>query len=132
MSSDEARKIVKDGLDRLRAEQTQREAAMDAQERSLRVIINENHTMKTLTEFQQLERQKEVLRKQLEEQEREVCEMVAKDDEAQNVTNKYGIFCICMILLAAVTRLSIFVLLATILGTTVIFVIRVCKIYGLV
>ena len=132
MSSDEARKIVKDGLDRLRAEQTQREAAMDAQERSLRVIINENHTMKTLTEFQQLERQKEVLRKQLEEQEREVYEMVAKDDEAQNVTNKYGIFCICMILLAAVTRLNIFVLLATILGTTVIFVIRVCKIYGLV
>ena len=132
MSSDEARQIVKDGLDRLRAEQAQREAAMDAQERSLRVKINENHTMKTLTEFQQLERQKEVLRKQLEEQEREVFEMVAKDDEAQNVTNKYGIFCICMILLAAVTRLNIFVLLATILGTTVIFVIRVCKIYGLV
>ena len=132
MSSDEARQIVKDGLDRLRAEHEQREAAMDAQERSLRVKINENHTMKTLTEFQQLERQKEVLRKQLEEQEREVYEMVAKDDEAQNVTNKYGIFCICMILLAAVTRLNIFVLLGTILGTTVIFVIRVCKIYGLV
>lgn len=132
MSSDEARQIVKDGLDRLRAEQTQREAVLDAQERSLRVIINENHTVKTLTETQRLERQMEEERMRRAEIAKRKADMVANDMKAEDTVNKYLGFCIFMILLAAISKLNVFVLMATILGAAVFPAIRICKIYGLV
>lgn len=132
MSSEEARQIVGDGLERRRAEREQRDAELENQERILRMKINDNHTIKTLTEQQRVALQKETERKKRADRARHKAEMVVKDMKAQEATNQYGIFCICMILLAAVSRLNVLVLLATILGAAVFPVIRICKIYGLV
>lgn len=132
MSSEEARQIVQDGLDRMRTEREQRDAELENQERILRLKINDNHTFKTLTEAQRVELQKEEERKLRAKRAQHKAEMVVKDMKAEQTANMYGIFCIIMILLAAVSRMNVLVLLATILGAAVFPVIRICKIYGLV
>lgn len=132
MSSEEARQIVEDGLERRKVEREQRDAELENQERILRLKINDNHAVKTLTERQRLALQKEAARKQRAERARRKAEMVVKEMDAQDAAYKYGFFCACMILLAAVSRLNIFVLLATLLGAAVFPVIRICKIYELV
>ena len=132
MSSEEARQIVEDGLERRKAEREQRDAELENQERILRVKINRNHTIHTYSEAQKLELQKEAERKRRADRAKRKADMVIKDMQAEQTVNMYSAFCILMILLAAVSRLNIFVLLATILGAAVFPVIRVCKIYGLV
>lgn len=132
MSSQEARQIVTDGLERRKVEREQRDAELENQERILRLKINDNHTVKTLTEQQRIALQKEAERKQRAERAKRKAEMVVKEMDAQDAASKYGFFCGCMILLAAVSRLNIFVLLATLLGAAVFPVIRICKIYELV
>jgi hypothetical protein len=132
MSSEEARQIVEDGLERRKIERERRDAELENQERMLRLKINDNHTVKTLTEIQRLNLQKEEERKQRAERAQHKAEMVIKDMKAEDTVNKFGIFCIFMILLAIVSRLNIFVLLATVLGAAVFPVIRISKIYGLV
>lgn len=132
MSSEEARQIVEDGLERRKVEREQRDAELENQERMLRLKINDNHTVKTLTEQQRIAFQKEAERKQRAEHAKRKAEMVVKEMDAQDAAYKYGFFCGCMILLAAVSRLNIFVLLATLLGAAVFPVIRICKIYELV
>jgi hypothetical protein len=49
--------------------------------------------------------------------------------KAQSAANKYGIFCIIMILLAAVSRLNIFVLMATVLGVSVFPAVYIYRLY---
>ena len=132
MSSEEARQIVEDGLERRKVEREQRDAELENQERILRLKINDNHVVKTLSERQMLALQKEAARKQRAERAKRKAEMVVKEMYAQDAVYKYGFFCACMVLLAAVSRLNIFVLLATLLGAAVFPVIRICKIYELV
>ena len=132
MSSEEARQIVEIGLERRKAEREQRDAELENQERILRLKINDNHTVKTLTECQRLALQKKAEQERRANVAKRKAEMVVKDMKAQEVTNKYGVFCAVMILRAAASRMNIFVLLATLLGVAVFPVIRICKIYGLV
>ena len=132
MSSEEARQIVEDGLERRKVEREQRDAELENQERILRLKINDNHVVKTLSERQMLALQKEAARKQRAERAKRKAEMVVKEMYAQDAVYKYGFFCACMVLLAAVSRLNIFVLLATLMGAAVFPVIRICKIYELV
>lgn len=132
MSSEEARQIVEIGLERRKAEREQRDAELENQERILRLKINDNHTVKTLTECQRLALQKKAEQERRANVAKRKAEMVVKDMKAQEVTNKYGVFCAVMILLAAASRMNVFVLLATLLGVAVFPVIRICKIYGLV
>ena len=132
MSSEEARQIVETGLERRKAEREQRDAELENQERILRLKINDNHAVKTLTECQRLALQKKAEQERRANVAKQKAEMVVRDMKAQEVTNKYGVFCAVMILLAAASRMNIFVLLATLLGVAVFPVIRICKIYGLV
>ena len=132
MSSEEARQIVEIGLERRKAEREQRDAELENQERILRLKINDNHAVKTLTECQRLALQKKAEQERRANVAKLKAEMVVRDMKAQEVTNKYGVFCAVMILLAAASRMNIFVLLATLLGVAVFPVIRICKIYGLV
>ena len=132
MSSEEARQIVETGLERRKAEREQRDAELENQERILRLKINDNHAVKTLTECQRLALQKKAEQERRANVAKQKAEMVVRDMKAQEVTNKYGVFCAVMILLAAASRMNIFVLLATLLGVAVLPVIRICKIYGLV
>ena len=132
MSSEEARQIVETGLERRKAEREQRDAELENQERILRLKINDNHAVKTLTECQRLALQKKAEQERRASVAKRKAEMVVRDMKAQEVTNKYGVFCAVMILLAAASRMNVFVLLATLLGVAVFPVIRICKIYGLV
>lgn len=128
----EAKRYVENGLQKRREERELREQTLENQARQLRQTISGNHAQKTMTEIQRKAMEEEEARKRRSEQAKAKAEMVVKDMNAQNTANKYGIFCIVMILLAAVSRLNIFVLLATLLGVSVFPVIRICKIYGLV
>lgn len=128
----EARQYVENGLQKRREERELREQTLEDQARQLRQTISGNHAQKTMTEIQKKAMEEEDARKRRAERAKVKAEMVVKDMKAQDTANKYGIFCIVMILLAAVSRLNIFVLLATLLGVSVFPVIRICKIYGLV
>lgn len=130
MSSQEARQIVTDGLERRKAEREQRDAELENQERILRLKINDNHTVKTLTDQQRIALQKEAERKQRAERAQRKAEMVIKDMKAEQAVNKYGAFCIFMILLAALSRLNILVLLATVLGVAVFPVVYIYRLYN--
>lgn len=55
MSSNEAKRIVSEGLEQRRIERNQREAALEDQERKLRLTINDNHTARTMTDTQKIE-----------------------------------------------------------------------------
>lgn len=124
----EARQYVDNGLKKRK----EREAILEDQARQLRQIISGNHALKTMTELQKKAMEEEMARKRRAERAKAKADMEIKDMNAQNAANKFCIFCIFMILIAAVSRLNIFVLLATILGAAVFPVIRICKIYGLV
>ena len=128
----EAMQYVENGLQKRREERELREQKLEDQARQLRQTISGNHAQKTMTEIQKKAMEEENARKRKAERAKAKAEMVVKDMKAQDTANKYGIFCIVMILLAAVSRLNIFVLLATLLGVSVFPVIRICKIYGLV
>ena len=129
MSSEEARQIVRDGLERLKAEQAQREAAMDAQERSLRVKINENHTVKTLTESQRLERQKEAERQKREARVKAKHERVMRDMKVDEIFQKFGILCLVILLVTICTRLNPFVAVSVILGLAVFPAVDIYRLY---
>jgi hypothetical protein len=129
MSSDEARKIVMDGLERLKAEQARKDAAMDSQERSLRVKINENHTVKTLTEAQRLERQKEAERKKREARVKAKHERIMRDMKVDEICQKFGILCLAILLLTICMRLNPFVSISLALGLAVFPAVDIYRLY---
>ena len=129
MSSEEARQIVRDGLERLKAEQAQREADMDAQERSLRVKINENHTVKTLTESQRLERQMEAARQRLEARYKETRKRIERDMKVDEIFQKFGILCLVILLVTICTRLNPFVAASLVLGLAIFPAVDIYRLY---
>lgn len=119
MSNEEARQIVADGLERRKEQQFQKEAEMDRQERVLRLTINGNHTQKTMTEIQRFELQKAEAIRKIQAREKERAARVARDNAAEEAVNKYGIACLAILLVSAVTRLNIFVMISLVLGLAV-------------
>ena len=130
MSADEARNIVTAGLERRREDRIRRDADLEDQARQLRLTISGNHAQKTMTEVQRKAMEAEEARKRRAERAKAKSDLVIKDMKAENAVNKYGIFCIIMILLAAVSRLNIFVLLATVLGVSVFPVVYIYRLYN--
>lgn len=130
MSADEARNIMTAGLERRKEDRVRRDAALEDQARQLRLTISGNHAMKTMTEIQRKALEEEEARKRKAERAKAKAELVIKDMKTENAVNKYGIFCIIMILLAAVSRLNIFVLLATVLGVSVFPVVYIYRLYN--
>ena len=123
MSSEEARQIVADGLERRKEEQRQRDAELEKQERILRIKINNNHTVKTYSEAQkekmEQEQKMEAIRKNREAWAKERAARVARDMAAEEAINKYGIACLAILLVSAITRLNIFVMISLALGLAV-------------
>lgn len=130
MSADEMRSVVNAGLERRREDRVRRDAALEDQARQLRLTISGNHATKTMTEIQRKAMEEEEARKRKAERAKAKVDLVIKDMKAENAVNKYGIFCIIMILLAAVSRLNIFVLLATVLGVSVFPVVYIYRLYN--
>lgn len=129
MSSNEAKQIVADGLERKKMERAQMDAELDNQERLLRQTINDNHLVKTITEEQNKIQQKEAARKRRESWAKEQAERVARDMAAEKAVNAYGVLCLVIILVASIFRLNFFVSLALVLGMAAVFSAYVYRIY---
>lgn len=129
MSSEEARQIVTDGLERRKEEQVQKDAEMDRQERMLRLTINGNHTERTLSEAQKKEQEKEKARQRRAAKEKARKDRAARDMAAEMAVNQYGIVCLVIILVSCVFRLNFFVFLALVLGLAVFPVAKIYKLY---
>lgn len=130
MSSEEARQIVATGLERKKEERKQMDAALEAQERMLRVKINNNHTVRTYTEAQKAQLAKEAERKRRECWAKKRAERVAKEMAAEETVSRYCIWCLVILLASAVTKLNFFVAMALILGLAVFPAVKVYRIYN--
>lgn len=119
MSNEEARQIVEDGLTQRKIQRQQREAELDNQERLLRVTINDNHMVKTITEAQKQEQKLEEARKQRAARAAAREARAVMDMEAEEAANAYLMVCLVILLVSAITRLNFFVMLALILGLAV-------------
>ena len=91
MSSNEARQIVEDGLDRRREDRIRRDAALENQARQLRLTISGNHATRTMTEIQRKALEEEETRKRRAERAKAKAELVIKDMKAEDACRKYGI-----------------------------------------
>ena len=131
MSSDEARQIVADGLERRKEEQRQRDAELEKQERMLRLTINGNHAEKTLSEAQKKELEKEKARQRREAKKKAREDRAARDMAAEMTVNNYGIACLIILLVSAITRLNFFVALALVAGLAVFPVAKIYRLYVL-
>jgi Flp pilus assembly protein TadB len=129
MSSEEARQIVADGLERRKEEQCLRDAEMDRQERMLRLTINGNHTERTLSEAQKKEQEKEKARQRRAAKEKARRDRAARDMAAEMAVNQYGIVCLLCILVSCIFHLNFFVFLALVLGLAVFPVAKIYKLY---
>ena len=129
MSSNEARQIVEYGLERKKMARAQRDAELDNQERLLRMTINDNHLVKTITEEQKKIQQREAARKQREAWAKKRAERVARDMAAEQAVNYYGVLCLVILLVAAIFRLNFFVTLALVLGMAAVFAAYVYRVY---
>ena len=131
MSSEEARQIVADGLERRKEEQRQRDAELEKQERILRIKINKNHKIQTYSEAQKKELEKEKARQRREANEKARKDRAARDMAAEMCVNNYGIACLVILLLSAITRLNFFVMIALVLGLAVFPVAKIYRLYVL-
>lgn len=112
MSSNEAKRIISEGLEQRRIERNQREAALEDQARKLRLTINDNHTARTITETQKMEAVK-VERKNRQKARRE------KENSAILATHYYIRACTGIVLAALLTQLPWWAAAALIVGGAV-------------
>lgn len=129
MSTNEARQIVTDGLDRLKAERIRREAEMDAQAYRLWQTISDNHAQKTMTEIQRKAMAEEEARQRKAERAKAKADLVIKDMKAEDACRKYGFAVLLVILLTAVSRMNVFFSMALILGMAVFPAVYIYRLY---
>ncbi len=129
MSSSEARQIVEAGLERKKTERMQRDAELENQARILRLTINDNHVVKTITEAQQMELQKEEARKNREARAEARALRAARELAVEEIVQKFGILCLIILLVTALTRLNLFFSLALMLGLAVFPAVDIYRLY---
>ena len=130
MSSNEARQIVADGLERRREDRVRRDAALEDQARQLRQTISGNHAMKTMTEIQRKAMEEEEARKRKAERAKAKADLVIKDMKAEDACRKYGIVVLLIILLTAVSRMNVFFSLALMISLAVFPVVYIYRLYN--
>lgn len=129
MSSNEARQIVEDGLEKKKLERAQRDAALEDQARQLRLTISGNHAEKTLSEIQRKAREEAEARERRAERVRAKAARVYRDMKVNQIVRRYGVLCLLVLLLTAVTRLNILVSIALILGMAVFPAVDIYRLY---
>ena len=129
MSTNEARKIVEDGLERKRIEREQRDAALEDQARQLRLTISGNHAEKTMSEIQRRVREEEEARKRRAERVQAKAARVYRDMKVEQIVRSYGVLCLLILLLTAGTRMNILVSIALILGMAVFPTVDIYRLY---
>ena len=112
MSNEEARQIVEDGLAQRKIQRQQRDEELDNQERLLRVTINDNHQDAKKAEAEKKQKLMDDARKQREARAKAREVRAAMDMQAEQAANAFLAVCLVILLIAAITRLNIFVMLA--------------------
>jgi hypothetical protein len=130
MSADEARSIVTEGLERRKAYREQMDAALEDQARQLRQTISGNHAQKTMTEVQRKAMEAEEARKRRAERAKAKADLVIKEMKAEDACRKYGLACLLILLLTAVSRMNVFVAIALILGLAVFPAVYIYRLYN--
>ena len=130
MSADEARSVVTAGLERRKEDRVRRDAALEDQARQLRQTISGNHATKTMTEIQRKAMEAEEARKRKAERAKAKADMVVRDMKAEDACRKYGIACLLILLLTAVSRMNVFVAIALTLGLAVFPVVYIYRLYN--
>lgn len=129
MSTDEARCTVAAGLERRRAYRTKVDAELEDQARKLRLTISDNHAMKTMTDIQRKTMEEEEARKRRAERAKAKADMVIKDMKAEDACRKYGIACLVILLLTAISRMNVFFSIALALGLAVFPAVYIYRLY---
>lgn len=129
MSTEEAKRIVSDGLSRRRNDRIEKENALEDQARQLRLTINGNHTSRTMSDVQR-EQLKILARKQ-----QRAARAKAKADEvrrqmaAESAVRYYGIACLIILLTVCCTNFPLWAAIALALGIAVCLVVYIYRLY---
>ena len=129
MSTEEARNTITAGLERRKEDRMKRDAALEDQARQLRQTISGNHAMKTMTEIQRKAMEEEEVRKRRAERAKEKADMVIKDMKAEDACRKYGIACLVILILTAISRMNIFFSIALALSLAVFPAVYIYRLY---
>lgn len=81
MSNEITRENVQEILDRNAAEAKRKEAALEAQERKLRLTINDNHATKTMTESQRAQKEQEAQEAELAKRQERRAELAQETND---------------------------------------------------
>lgn len=119
MSNEEARQIVEEGLAQKKIQRQQRDEELDNQERLLRVTINDNHQDAKKAEAEKQQKLMDDARKQREARAKAREVRAAMDMKAEQAANAFLAVCLVILLIAAITRMNLFVMLALVLGLAV-------------
>jgi hypothetical protein len=130
MSSEEARNTITAGLERRKADRMKRDAALEKQARQLRLTISGNHAMKTMTEIQKNALAEEEARKRREERAKKKAEMVVRDMKAEQAVNYYGIACLAILILTAISKMNIFFSIALVISLAVFPAVYIYRLYN--
>lgn len=129
MSNEEARQIVEEGLAQKKIQRQQRDEELDNQERLLRVTINDNHQDAKKAEAEKQQKLMDDARKQREARAKAREVRAAMDMQAEQAANAFLAVCLVILLVAAITRLNIFVMLALVLGLAVDTAVYIYRLY---
>ena len=129
MSSNEARQIVQDGLERRKIERERRDAQLEQQERILRLKINDNHTWKA---WKALSEEEQARIQKITEKERRAerkAQALARELETEDTVQKSILAGLSILLAAGIFRLNVFVALALVLGLAVFPAVKIYRLY---
>ena len=130
MSSNEARQIVEDGLERRREDRVRRDAALEDQARQLRLTISGNHAERTMSEIQRKAREEAEARERKAERVRAKAARVYRDMKVEQIVRSYGVLCLLILLLTAVTRMNVFFSLALMVAMAVFPAVYIYRLYN--
>lgn len=129
MSSEEAKNIVSAGLERRRIARTEQEEELEAQARQLRITINDNHTTRTMTERQKREAAMAEHEKKAAARREARAAEVAREMAAEKAIRYYGLACLVILLLCALTRLPVWGAITLAVGLAVFPVVYILRLY---
>lgn len=129
MSSNEARSIVQSGLDQRKADAKRKEAVLEDKARQLRLTINGNHTMKTLSEAQRRAMEQEAREARKAARKQALVHARKLEEKAVLAVRRYVGACLGTLVLAGFTNLPVYAAVALALGLAVFPVAYIYRLY---
>lgn len=129
MSSNEARQIVEDGLERLKIERKRRDAQLEQQERILRLKINDNHAYKAWKVMSDEEQARIRKITAAERKAERQAQELARDLEVGDIVQKSLMTGLSILVASGIFRLNVFVTLALVLGLAVFPAVKIFRLY---